>query len=131
MPSIDELFLLGRILFAAHFLRSAYQHFANHAALTGYAQSKGVPMPGIAVAGSGLLLIVGGLGVLLGVYVPWALAALILFLIPVTFMMHAYWKVADPMAKMADQVNFWKNVSLLGAALMMLAVPLPWSYAAW
>ena len=88
-------------------------------------------MPGIAVAGSGLLLIVGGLGVLLGVYVPWALAALILFLIPVTFMMHAYWKVADPMAKMADQVNFWKNLSLLGAALMMLAVPLPWSSAAW
>ena len=131
MPYIDELFLVGRALFAAFFLRSAYQHFVNHAALTGYAQSKGVPLPGVAVAGSGLLLVIGGLGVLLGVYVTWALPALVLFLIPVTFTMHAYWKVSDPMAKMGDQINFWKNLALLGAVLCMLAIPTPWAYSAW
>jgi uncharacterized membrane protein YphA (DoxX/SURF4 family) len=129
MPYVDELFLIGRILFGGYFLRSAYAHFAHHGMLTGYTQSKGVPAPGLAVAGSGVLLLIGGLGVLLGAYVVWALSALIIFLVPVTFMMHAYWKVADPGAKMGDQVNFWKNLALVGAILMMLALPMPWMYA--
>jgi hypothetical protein len=34
--------------------------------------------------------------------------------------------VADPMAKMNEQINFMKNVALLGAALAMAAIPQPW-----
>ena len=36
------------------------------------------------------------------------------------FMMHAFWKVQDPMAKMSERVNFTKNMALLGAALILL-----------
>lgn len=130
MPYTDELFLIGRILLGGYFLRAAIVgHFMSHAALTGYAQSKGVPSPGPAVLLTGLLLLVGGLGILLGAYVPWAVLALVLFLLPVSFMMHAYWKDTDPGMKMGDQVNFWKNLALLGAALCLLAIPLPWPYA--
>lgn len=129
MPYTDELFLIGRILLGGYFLRSAVVHIMARRMLAGYAQSKGVPSPSLAVIGSGLLLLVGGAGVLIGAYVAWAVLALVLLLVPVTFMMHAYWKVADPMARIGDQVNFWKNMALLGAVLCLLAVPTPWTFA--
>jgi putative oxidoreductase len=73
------------------------------------------------------LLLVGGLSILLGAYPTVGVASLALFLIPTTYMMHAFWKVQDPMAKMGEKVNFTKNVALLGAALTLLAIPQPWT----
>lgn len=107
---------------------NAWMHFTKGEMLSGYAASKGIPSPKLAVYGSGFLLFVGGLGVVLGVYTQWALWALVFFLIPVTFKMHAYWKVTDSSMQMMDKINFFKNLALLGAVLMMLAVPGPWSY---
>lgn len=110
--------LVGRILFGGYFLMMGLNHFMKMGMLSGYAQSKGVPMPKIAVAGSGLLLLAGGLGYLFNQYVIYAGLALILFLIPVTFQMHAFWRVKDPQMKMSDMTNFMKNLALLGAVLM-------------
>jgi len=68
----------------------------------------------------------GGAGVLLGVYVEYSVALLALFLVGVTFMMHRYWEISDPMQRMGENVNFYKNLGLLGAVLMLLAIPTPW-----
>jgi|SRR3989344_931275 len=129
MDYYNIAFLIGRILFGGFMLKNAWNHFANSAALTGYAQSKGVPSPKLAVLGAGVLLLAGGLGVLLGVYVQYAVGALILFFVPVTFMMHNFWADTDPNTKMSNQINFWKNLALLGGALMLLAIPEPWMYS--
>ncbi len=123
------MFLLGRILFGGYFIYNAMQHLTKTAGLTGYAASKGVPAPKAAVIFSGLLLLVGGFGVLLGVYVDFAIAALVLFLVPVTFKMHSFWKDTDPSMKMANKVNFLKNLALLGGALMLAGVVQPWVYS--
>jgi len=48
------------------------------------------------------------------------------FLVPVTFMMHAYWQETDPMQGINQRVNFQKNIALLGAALLLLFIPRPW-----
>jgi putative oxidoreductase len=120
------LFLLGRILLGGYFLKSAYNHFKNHKALAGYAASKGTPLPTQAVLGTGVLLLLGGLGILFGVMVEWAVLCIVVFLVGVTFKMHQYWNDGDPMMKMSDEINFYKNLALLGAVLMLLSVPLPW-----
>lgn len=120
------LFLLGRILLGGYFIMSGYNHFKNLPMLTGYAQSKGVPMPKEAVLLTGLMMFLGGLGVLLGIYVTISIYLLALFLLVTTLKMHQYWKVTDPMAQMGERVNFYKNSGLLGAVLMLLAIPLPW-----
>ncbi|MBI1960778.1 MAG: DoxX family protein [Candidatus Liptonbacteria bacterium] len=120
--------IIGRILFGGYFLMSGIRHFMNADMLSGYAASKGVPAPRAAVYGSGALLVIGGLGVLSGMYVAWAVAALALFFVPVSFMMHAFWSV-EPSQRMGESVNFLKNMALLGAALMLLAIPEPWAYA--
>jgi len=33
------------------------------------------------------------------------------------------------MAKMGDRINFMKNMALIGALLMFLAIPMPWAYS--
>jgi len=43
----------------------------------------------------------------------------VLFLIPVTFMMHKFWTVSDPMMAQIQMVMFMKNVSMLGGALLI------------
>jgi uncharacterized membrane protein YphA (DoxX/SURF4 family) len=120
------LFVLGRILLGGYFLMNSYNHFKNLSALTGYAQSKGVPMPREGVLVTGLMLFLGGLGILFGVYVQLAVLLISVFLIITTFKMHRYWDITDPMAQMGERVNFYKNFGLLGAVLMLLAIPLPW-----
>jgi putative oxidoreductase len=115
---------LGRLLFGGYFIFSGYNHFSNLTMMAGYAQSKGVPMPKLAVGFTGLLLLIGGVSILLHLYPVVGYLALIAFLIPVTFMMHAFWKIQDPMAKMHEMVNFMKNHALLGAILLLLAASL-------
>ena len=51
----------------------------------------GVPAPTAAIIGSGLLLAIAGVTLLLGVLPRLGVAALVLFLIPVSFFMHAFW----------------------------------------
>ncbi len=115
------LWYLGRLIFGGFFLYNAYHHFSGLQNMTAYAQSKGVPSPKAAVIVSGILLLIGGFCVLFDVYLTVGLIALILFLLPVTAMVHTFWKIQDPMARMGEQVQFAKNLALLGAVLIMLA----------
>ena len=124
---MELLFFIGRLLYGGYFLKMGVNHFKNTDALTGYAGSKGVPKPRLAVLGGGVLLLLGGLGIVLGVYVQLAVLSLVIFLVPVSYKMHAYWNDTDPNIKMANMVNFQKNIALLGAALAFLAIPTPWA----
>jgi len=114
----DTLQLIGRAMFGAYFIMNAYNHFAHKAMLAGYAKSKGVSNPEMAVQGTGLLLLIGGLSYVTGMHMQYGWMCLAVFLIGVTPQMHAFWKVQDPMAKMTEQVQFTKNMALLGAVLM-------------
>ena len=123
------LFVLGRILLGGYFIMSGFNHFKNHAALSGYAQSKGVPMAKLSVWVTGLMMLIGGFGILLGAWVNLSIALLALFLLSAAFMMHPYWKATDEMSRMNDRINFMKNLALAGAILMLLMIPLPWAAA--
>lgn len=109
---------LGRFFFAAIFLLSAFGLFSSQS--VGYAASQGVPMPNILVPIAGVLALLGGLSVLLGVRARIGALLLVLFLVPVTLMMHKFWAEANPMMMRIQQANFMKNVSMLGAALMLM-----------
>jgi putative oxidoreductase len=120
------LFLLGRILFGGFFLVNSYRHLTRSSAMAPYAASKGVPVPKLAVLGSGVLLGLGGLSILLGVRPSLGVLFLALFLLPVSFTMHNYWADQDPQMRQNNEIQFHKNLALLGAALMLLAIPQPW-----
>jgi putative oxidoreductase len=123
---MNTLFLLGRIIFGGYFIFNGINHFMKINMMSGYAKTKGVPMPSVSVALTGLLLLCGGLSMLLGIQPHVGIVLLVIFLLPVTLMMHNFWKVADSQMKMMEMINFMKNMALLGAVLMFLAIPVPW-----
>jgi putative oxidoreductase len=118
-------FFIGRLIVGAFYLYNAAHHFVKLGELTGYAKFKGVPLPELAVIGAGLLLFVGGITILLGIFPDIGVAALVLFFLPVTFMMHNFWAVSGEQ-QAAEIINFTKNLALLGSALMFLAIKKPW-----
>lgn len=109
--------LLGRIFFAAIFIMSAPGLFKTET--IHMAAAKGVPDANYLVPLAGVIALVGGLSVLLGYRGQSGAWLLVVFLIPVTFVMHNFWAVADPAAAKMQQINFLKNVALLGGALMI------------
>jgi len=123
------LFLLSRILFGGYFFKAGLNHFMGLNGLTMYAQSKGAPMPKLSVIVSGLIVLLGGAGIILGVYTKISVLLIALFLIPVTFIMHSFWKTEDPMAKMGEKINFEKNIALLGGVLAYLFISGAWPFS--
>jgi len=112
--------IIGRVIFGLYFAYSGFGHFKNGKGMVGYTASKKVPMPWLAVYGSGLIILLGGLGVVFAYHMTISLLLVIIFLVPTTIFMHDFWKETDPMARMSQRINFLKNVALLGAALWML-----------
>ncbi|MFZ2054667.1 MAG: DoxX family protein [Candidatus Aminicenantales bacterium] len=122
---MNVAFLMGRLIVGAYYIYNGLHHFIKLGQLTEYAKFKGVPLPQVAVIGAGILLLIGGITIVLGKFPEIGVAALVLFFIPVTFMMHNFWAVGEEM-KAGEQINFLKNMALLGSALMFLAIKRPW-----
>ena len=129
-PFAGELFLLGRILFGATLAFMGLNHFMDLDAMAGYAEFKGLPLPRVSVIGSGLVLLLGGLGVVLGAFPVVAGGALAVFLLVSAVTMHDFWSMDDPEEKQNEMTSFLKNVYGAGAALALLAVGgTAWPYA--
>ena len=127
IASISSIaFLAGRVIAGCFFLMNGFNHFARRSMMTGYAKSKGVPAPALAVGGSGVLLFLGGLSLLLGYHPTIGAALLVIFLLGASFGIHNFWTVQDPQAKQGEMVHFLKNMALVGLLLMTLAIPRPW-----
>jgi len=109
--------VLGRFFFALIFLVSGPLHFSKQE--VAYAAAQGVPLPSILVPFSGLLALAGGLSILLGYRAKLGAWLIVLFLVPVTVMMHNFWAVHDPMMAQVHMAFFMKNVSMLGGALLI------------
>jgi putative oxidoreductase len=93
-----------------------------------FAASQGVPLASIAVPFSGILALAGGLSILLGYRARIGAWLIALFLVAVTPMMHKFWVVTDPMMYQMQFIMFMKNVSMIGAALLITQVGSgPWS----
>ena len=124
-----QAFLLGRILVGCYYLQAAYHHFTAVGHLSRAAAAHGVPAPEVAIIGGGVILLVAGLSFLLGVFPRLGVGAIVLFLVPVTLIMHPFWADRNVAQQQADLINFTKNIGLLGSSLMFLAVPRPWPYS--
>ncbi|WP_109508625.1 DoxX family protein [Nocardioides speluncae] len=119
---MEIVFLIARILFAALFLGSAFAHLTQTEAMAGYAGSKGVPQPKLATQAAGVLMLVGALSVLLGVWGDLGSLFLVAFLAPTAVIMHNFWKETDATNKEMEMVQFLKDVALAGAALAFFVV---------
>jgi putative oxidoreductase len=117
---------LGRLSFAAIFLLAGLNHFSHQT--IAYAANAGVHFASIAVPLSGAIALLGGLSILLGYRARLGAWLIVIFLMPVTVMMHNFWTVNDPMMAQMQMAMFMKNLSMLGGALLITQLGTgPWS----
>ncbi len=109
--------LVGRILFSFIFIMAVMGHFTQQD--ISYAASAGVPLASIAVPLSGIIAFLGGLSIAFGYKAKLGAWLIILFLIPVTLIMHNFWAVSNQMMAQMQMAMFFKNLSMVGAALLI------------
>ena len=111
------LVLLGRVLFSLIFVLSAPHHFST--GFASYAASQGVPAASLLAPLAGVLALLGGLSVALGYRAKAGAWLLVIFLVPVTLVIHKFWGITDPTAHQMQMIHFFKNLSMLGGALLI------------
>ena len=87
--------------------------------MAGYAESKGVPFPLLSIYMSGVAFFLGGLSIMLGLWVSIGALLIAASMLPVTFMMHNFWVHDDPETRQKERIHFFKNLSVIGGAFLV------------
>jgi putative oxidoreductase len=106
----------ARQLFSVIFIIASAGHFTP--ATIALAAQHGVPLASLLVPVSGLIALAGGLSLLFGYRAKLGALLLVLFLVPVTFTMHDFWAVSDPIMFQIQLTLFVRNVFLICGALL-------------
>ncbi|MBF6559977.1 MAG: DoxX family protein [Candidatus Binataceae bacterium] len=120
--------LAGRFLLALIFVLSGFQKLTSPSGAIGYITHGGIPHALIYPALVASILVELGLGLLLmvGFKARWAAILMFLWFIPVTIMFHflPYREAVaqgQTMMAMMQQINFMKNISIMGGLLLIAA----------
>lgn len=108
---------IGRFLYSIVFLMTIMNQFSAQAVT--YALLSGLPVADVLVPVSGVLAILGAISIILGYKAKTGAWLIVIFLIPVTLHMHPFWKEMDAVNKQIQMMEFMKNISMLGAALLI------------
>jgi len=115
----DVIDLIARILIACIFLFEAYDS-------TKYFKSTKVLMTeygitwqqDILLMGAIFLLILGGILVLIGYRSNFGAILLLLYWIPVTFILHSWWNDPSELQR-TESIAFMKNIAIIGGLMMI------------
>ena len=112
--------LLGRILLSSVFVLSGIAKITSFSMEEGYAVSKHLPLPAVALTIALIIEIAGGLSILVGLFTRFASWILFLYLIPLTFLFHNFWALqgAD---RYDNTIHFEKNLAIMGGLLLLAA----------
>lgn len=118
MTFIDNLALLcGRILLAVLFLPSGVRKLMDLGSTTNYMTRMGVPAPDAMALAAGVAEVAIPALLLLGV-LPRVVAVITGgFVLVATLTAHRFWEITDPAAQMMQQIQFLKNVGLIGGTM--------------
>lgn len=108
-PMISSIFLTGGL--------DALRSPANKAQA---AEKLGLPQPALMVRLNGAAMVLGGAALSIGYKPRRAALLLAATLIPTTYAGHAFWEHEDEGQKAMHQINFNKNVSMLGGLLLAI-----------
>jgi uncharacterized membrane protein YphA (DoxX/SURF4 family) len=115
------LLLIGRILFSFIFIGSGINHIVKAKDMIPYAQMKKLPLPGLLVPLSGLVVLAGAASIILGLWIDLGALLIAGFCLLSSVIFHNFW-AADAASKQMEMISFLKNVSIAGGALIIVAI---------
>jgi len=116
----DPVVLAGRILLGLIFVLSGLGKIPGFSGTAGYIAAKGLPLPELLTALTIAVELSGGLALVFGLYTRWAALALAAFSVLAALVFHDFWAVPEAQ-KMAQNINFMKNLSIAGGMLVLAA----------
>jgi uncharacterized membrane protein YphA (DoxX/SURF4 family) len=118
MSALDLLSLVGRLLFLVVFVRGGYgSRNLSHTIAT--AARAGAPLASVTVPVSQVLQWVGIISVAFGIWADIGALCLVLFLVPVTYLTHGFWRF-EGQPRQVQTGNFLRNLTYLGGVLLIL-----------
>jgi putative oxidoreductase len=112
----------GRVALAAMFITGGADAMLDPGPRTAKAEEVGVPLdPELAVRANGAAMLAAGVALALGIWPRLAAGVLAGTIVPTTLAGHPYWQIDDPAARRQQRAHFFKNLGLLGGALLVCA----------
>jgi putative oxidoreductase len=116
----DILILVGRILVGQLYVVSGFGKLMGLSAFAASLQKNGVPAPDIMAVIGACVEFFGGLALVLGFMTRWSAVLVLIFTIVATMIGHRYWEIADAAARRGQEVNFYKNVTIIGGFFWLM-----------
>jgi putative oxidoreductase len=115
------ILLAGRVLFTALFAFAARGHIVNHPR---YVEGSGrkLPLPILAGWPAGVWLLTADASIVVGVWPDVGALMIAVFLVPAAVIFHPFWSTTDPAARRTHESSFYRDISLLGAALALFVL---------
>jgi uncharacterized membrane protein YphA (DoxX/SURF4 family) len=115
------ILLVGRILFAGLFAHAARGHIQNHTRYVSTAQGR-MPLPFLAGWPTGAFLLLADVSIVAGIWPDIGALMIAAFLLPAALLFHRFWTISDEALRRTQEGSFYRNISLLGAALSLCAL---------
>ncbi|HEY1613890.1 MAG TPA: DoxX family protein [Rhizomicrobium sp.] len=114
--------LIGRLALAWFFLSEAWARAHAWQPTVSMLRAAGVSAAEPLLVLALVVMVLGGVSLVLGFHARHGAVLLFGFTIAVTILLHAYWKVADEGARLADYEIFARNIAISGALLMIVGL---------
>jgi putative oxidoreductase len=116
----NTIVLVGRILLGLIFILSGFGKIAGFDGTVAYIASSHLPLPSIVAALTIVIELGGGLALVTGFYTRQTALVLAVFTLLTGFIFHNFWAAAEAQ-RLAQQINFLKNLSIAGGMLVLAA----------
>ena len=116
------LLVLGRILFVSYFVAMGTSHLLKFREHSAHLARKGVPLPQAATILTVVMMVGGGVLVLFNWHPALGAASLFGIILPAPFYLHRFWNETDWYMRLSEFAHLMKDLSLAGAALMLLVI---------
>jgi len=115
------LLLVGRIMLGWIFFESGFRKLIAMDPFIASLVRRNVPWPMLLGWIGAPLEFCAGAALLLGGFTRWGAAGLTIFTVAATLIGHRYWEIDDLAARRIQQAQFWKNLTIIGGMLVLLA----------
>jgi len=121
--------LIGRMAIAWFFLSEAWARLSTFDATVTLMRMQHIPAAPPLLVLALLAMLLGSLSLIAGFHTRHGAMLLFGFTVIVSVLMHAYWTLADPVARAADYDIFIRNITIAGGLLLLVGMgPGPFAF---
>lgn len=114
----DEIILVARILLVLLFLIFGWGKITGFSGTVGYMAHSGLPLPWAAATVAIVVEVFVSLAILAGIWTGPLALVMAAYTLATAFIGHPYWTMSG-MAAFEAEINFFKNVSIVGGFLLL------------